>query len=145
MYMYMYMYFLSHFFLLPSPLPQDILVTQSEYVRCELGRLQEQLQQLEQRAVDIESDIRQSMSIGEGHLSLQRVQLSVSAMLSTPPPPSSLPLRLSLRLFLSPFLLLLSYRMYMVCICTLYYCSIRQQGGGREPDAGVVLSSEWQE
>ena len=87
MYMYMYMYFLSHFFLLPPPLPQDILVTQSEYVRCELGRLQEQLQQLEQRAVDIESDIRQSMSIGEGHLSLQPVQLSVSAMLSTPRPP----------------------------------------------------------
>ena len=44
---------------------QDLLVTQSDFVRSELMSLQQQLQALEERAHNIEADIRNSMSIGE--------------------------------------------------------------------------------
>ena len=40
-------------------------MTRNEYVRCELSRLQAQLQNLEKRAVEIESDIRHSMATGQ--------------------------------------------------------------------------------
>ena len=44
---------------------QDILVTQSEYVRGELVTLRTQLQTLEARATNIEADIRNAMSEGK--------------------------------------------------------------------------------
>ena len=47
-----------------SPLVQDLLVTQSEYVKAELISLQAQVQDLENRAKDIEKDIRGAMSEG---------------------------------------------------------------------------------
>ncbi len=43
---------------------QDLLVTQSEYVKAELISLQAQVQDLENRAKDIEKDIRGAMSEG---------------------------------------------------------------------------------
>ena len=43
---------------------QDILVTQSEYVKGELIRLRQSLQDLEDRAGNIETDIRNAMSEG---------------------------------------------------------------------------------
>ena len=43
---------------------QDILVTQSEYVKGELIRLRKNLQDLEDRAGNIETDIRNAMSEG---------------------------------------------------------------------------------
>ena len=43
---------------------QDILLTRNEYIRCELGRLQAQLQNMERRAVEIETDVRHAMSTG---------------------------------------------------------------------------------
>ncbi|CAI7994341.1 EH domain-binding protein 1, partial [Geodia barretti] len=55
----------------PSPwdehsegLEKDILLTRNEYVRCELSRLRQQLLNMERRAVEIESDVRQAMSTG---------------------------------------------------------------------------------
>ena len=45
-------------------IPQDILVTQSEYVKHELIRLRLSLQELEDRASAIETDIRNAMSEG---------------------------------------------------------------------------------
>lgn len=50
-----------------SPWPsifQDLLVTQSEYVKTELLSLQAQTQDLENRAKDIEMNIRVAMSEG---------------------------------------------------------------------------------
>ena len=46
------------------PFSQDLLVTQSEYVRVELLSLQSNLQGLEVRASNIEADIRNAMSVG---------------------------------------------------------------------------------
>ena len=43
---------------------QDILVTQSEYVKGELIHLRRSLQDLEDRAGNIETDIRNAMSEG---------------------------------------------------------------------------------
>ena len=43
---------------------QDLLVTQSEYVKAELLSLQAQTQDLENRAKNIEQDIRVAMSEG---------------------------------------------------------------------------------
>ena len=39
-------------------------MTTNEYVRCELSRLQNRLQDMEKRAVEIESDVRHAMSTG---------------------------------------------------------------------------------
>ncbi len=46
---------------------QDMLVTQSEYVRSELMQLKGQLEVLEERANNIEADIRNVMSEGQSH------------------------------------------------------------------------------
>lgn len=43
---------------------QDMLVTQSEYVKAELMKLKDQLEALEERANNIEADIRNVMSEG---------------------------------------------------------------------------------
>lgn len=43
---------------------QDLLVTQSEYVKVKLISLQAQVQDLENKATDIEKDIRAAMSKG---------------------------------------------------------------------------------
>ena len=36
-------------------------------MRCELGRLQNQLQNMEMRAVEVESDVRHAMTTGQCH------------------------------------------------------------------------------
>ena len=49
---------------------QEILKSESEYVRSELMGLQQQLRQLEERALSIERDIREAMATGKHHLAL---------------------------------------------------------------------------
>ena len=44
---------------------QDLLVTRSDYVRGELMKLQDDLHSLEEKASNIEIDIRNVMSLGE--------------------------------------------------------------------------------
>ena len=56
--------------------PQDILVTQSEYVKEELIHLRQSLQELEDRAGTIETDIRIVMS--EGAVCIEYVWLHYS-------------------------------------------------------------------
>ena len=66
---YMYMYIVQSIHInvhvLFTYTSQDILVTQSEYVKHELIRLRQSLQELEDRASTIETDIRNAMSEGE--------------------------------------------------------------------------------
>ncbi len=56
---------LSHTLPFTHSLLQDLLVSQSDYVRSELKSLQSEVQDLEGRAQDIEADIRVSMSNGD--------------------------------------------------------------------------------
>ncbi len=63
---------------------QDMLVTQSEYVRSELMQLKGQLEVLEERANNIEADIRNVMSEGQSHWTCTCVHVCVAHHLTVP-------------------------------------------------------------